>query len=154
MGELVLGVNCNASGVFTAVAALSDTGFEILSSEKLTFSIETADAIRDLHHALRTVLSAAKTRGVGKIAILRCFAGPRGSSVEAIKAEAIVELVAASELSLDLQRIAPQGLPKALKCESGEKWQTRARQLFNPKGEIAHWNGTDGAVCAAYKATR
>ena len=152
MAELVLGVNCNASGVFTAVVAQSDSGFEILSTERLTFSIETADAIRDLHHVLRTVLLAAKTQGVGKIAILRCSAGAHGSSVEAVKAEAIVELVAASELTLGLQRIAPQGLPKALKCGSGEKWQARARQLFNLKGEIKHWNGTDGAVCAAYKA--
>jgi hypothetical protein len=107
----------------------------------------------NLHNAIRTILSSVKSEGLSKVAILKCSSGPHGSSIGAIKAEAITELVAASELGLDLHRVAPQALRTALKCGSGQRWQDRARQLYNAVGEIKYWNGTDGAVCAAYKAS-
>ena len=152
MKTRILGINCTAAGVFIAVTTGSGDNFKVVSTDKLTFSVETAEGIRALHRTLRTVLAGAITDGAYRFAILKCFSGPRGSSVEAIKAEAIMELVAVSELALDLKRVAPHGFPKVLNCDPGQKWQQRAKQRFNPDGEIKHWSGTDGAVCAAYKA--
>jgi hypothetical protein len=148
----ILGANCTAGGVFLAVTTGTGADFKVISTEQLAFSMETADGIIDLHRTLRIFLANARSEGVERIAVLKCSSGPRGSSVDAIKAEAILELISAAEVSLQIQRVAPQGLPKTLDCDSGQKWRVRAKQLFNPKGEIKHWNGTDGAVCAAYKA--
>jgi hypothetical protein len=150
----ILGINCTADNIFTALTSGESAQFEVVSTDRLAFSIETDEGIRDLHRTLHTVLSAAKNHGITEIVVLKCSSGPRGSSIEAIKAEGIVELVATSELMLKLKRVAPQGLPSTLKCTPGQKWQARAKQLFNPNGEIKYWNGIDGAVAAAYKAAK
>src|SRR5476649_1952528 len=150
MKNRILGINCTSDAVFIAVTEGAGEDFNIVSTDRLTFSIEGADGIRALHHAIRTVLSGAKKEGGNRIAVNKCFSGSRGSSVDAIKAEAIMELVAFSELALDIERVAPHGFRSLLKCDPGQEWRPRAKQFFNPNGEIKHWSRTDGAVCAAY----
>ena len=151
MATKTLGINCTSATIFFAETTNREAAFKIINCNHLDFAIETVTDMLALHHAVRTVLETASNNGVTRIAILKCSSGLRGSSVEAIKAEGIVELIA-SQLELDFVRVAPQSLPSALGCAKGEKWPQKAKALFNPDKSWKHWNGTDGAVSAAYKA--
>ena len=152
MASKTLGINCTASTVFFAETTGQAASFQILDCKRLEFAFDTTADLMALHHAIRTVLETAKNNGVSRLAILKCSSGIHGSSIEAIKAEGVTELIA-SQLELDFSRIAPQSLPSVLGCAKGEKWQLKAKALFNPNGSIKYWAGTDSAVAAAYKAT-
>ncbi|WP_437981680.1 hypothetical protein [Sorangium sp. So ce117] len=151
MTTKILGINCTSAAVFFAETTNREADFRVLDCNRLNFSLDTVTDMLALEHATRTVLETAKNNGTAKIAILKCFSGPHGSSVEAIKAEGVVELIA-SQLEIEFMRVAPQSLPSALGCAKGEKWQQKAKDLFNPDKVWKHWAGTDGAVSAAYKA--
>lgn len=151
MAAKTLGINCTSAAVFFAETINRDAEFRLLDCKRLNFSLDTVTDMLAFEHAARTVLETAKNNGTARIAILRCFSGSHGSSVEAIKAEAVVELIA-SQLEIEFVRVAPQSLPGALGCAKGEKWQQKAKALFNPDKSWQYWTGTDGAVSAAYKA--
>lgn len=81
--------------------------------------------------------------------ILRRTSGQYGASVEAIKAEAIVELVAQSMKS-KTTLVTSQRIKKILGCAGAEKWQDKAKKLFNGTGDIKYFStGMDGAMSAA-----
>ena len=84
------------------------------------------------------------------MAILRRSGGRFGSSVGAIKAEAVTEL-AAFQKGLPVVGVAPQSLKKALGCAKGVKWRAMAKLKFNKNDQHKHWaQGVDGAVSVAY----
>ena len=100
---------------------------------------------------MSTVLDHGPHPDAVSLAVLKCSGGKYGSSVEAIKAEAIAEL-AAVQKGLPVIEVAPQSLKKALECSAAEKWQQRAKQMFNANGQHRYWSeGADGAVSAAFK---
>src|SRR4051812_14928391 len=150
--QKVLGVNSTAKWVYLAVAKGPRSGFEVMSTKRISYSLGSAQTLRDLRQAISAILLDAKNVGVAKIAVLKCSSGPRGSSVDSIKAEGVVEVVAACDHGLEIQRVAPQSLKRVLEC-GGAKWQARAREIFNADGDIKYWSGTDGAVSAAYAAS-
>ena len=85
------------------------------------------------------------------IALLASSSGRFKSSVEAIKAEAITELAAAKS-GLTVVRVTAASLKQALGCATGQKWQARAAELFNPTGRHKNWSqGAAGAAAAALK---
>jgi hypothetical protein len=85
------------------------------------------------------------------IALLGSSSGRFKASIEAIKAEAITEL-AAAESGLPVVRVTAASLKKVLGCATGQKWQARAGERFNPTGRHKNWSqGAAGAVAAALK---
>jgi len=86
-----------------------------------------------------------------KVGICQRSAGGYGSSTEAIKAEALIEY-ACDKHSLDYTMAHPNGFRVLLRCESGQKWQIKAKELFNGGGRIKYFTaGTDAAAVAAFK---
>jgi hypothetical protein len=85
------------------------------------------------------------------IALLGSSSGRFKSSVEAIKAETIIEL-AAAESDLPVVKVTPASLKKVLGCATGEKWQACAAERFNSTGRHQNWSrGAAGAASAALK---
>ena len=85
------------------------------------------------------------------LALLGSSSGRFKSSVEAIKAEAIIELAAARS-GLPVVRVTAASLKKVLGCAAGQKWQARAAERFNPTGRHKNWSkGAAGAAAAALK---
>jgi predicted Ser/Thr protein kinase len=80
------------------------------------------------------------------------LSGTAAFEIEAIKAEAITELAAAESGGLPVVRVTAASLKKVLGCATGQKWQTRAGERFNPTGRHRNWSqGAAGAVAAALK---
>ena len=85
------------------------------------------------------------------IALLGSSSGRFKSSVEAIKAEAIIVL-AAAESGLPVVWVTAASLKKVLGCAAGQTWRARAAERFNPTGRHENWSrGAAGAAAAALK---
>ena len=107
-------------------------------------------ALQDRYQLLAVFDPGPKGRR-STIALLGSSSGRYKSSVEAIKAEAITEL-AAAERGLPVARVTAASLKKVLGCATGQKWQARAEERFNPTGRYKHWShGAAGAAAAALK---
>jgi hypothetical protein len=89
-----------------------------------------------------------------EVAIRQCSAGRFGSSLQAIKSEALVEY-SCDKRHLRFKLAHPSGFRAMLKCKEDQKWQLRANELFNGNGRIKNFDdGIDGAAAAAYKLVR
>lgn len=148
---MIIGINCTKSEVALAQTSDRKNGFSVSDITRYEFALKRAEDCADLHANLKTLLAAIAKKGACRAVILSCSAGPHGSSLEAIKAEAIVELVCHA-LEIEVSYIKPQSLKSALGCESKEKWQAKSKELFNSDGKFKYFNkGSDGAVTAAFK---
>jgi hypothetical protein len=148
---MILGINCTKTEVAIAKTSDSKSDFLLIEVKRFLFSLNNAKDCTDLYGNLKALISASATEKDCCIAILSCGSGTHGSSVEAIKAEAIVELIC-DALSLSISQVKPQSLKSALECEKGERWQTKAKDMFNPEGKFPYFSkGSDGAVTAAFK---
>lgn len=146
----IIGINSTKDAIFVAETLNADGHFQVTKVLRVQFEIQQASDLYDLLQNFSTILS----RDVISVAILKCSGGQYGASVEAIKAEAIVELTA-HQKGLPISMITPQSLKKALACGSGEKWQDKSKLMFNSEGEHKYWaQGANGAVCAAYKLSQ
>jgi hypothetical protein len=149
--HMILGLNATKEAIF--VAETQGEGLKFLASkvQRIQFQIQQPSDLTDLLQTISTILDHSPGV-VQSIAILKCSGGQYGSSVEAIKAEAIAELVAVQK-GLKIIQVTPQSLKKALSCPAGQKWQDRAKELFNADGRHKYWSqGANGAVSAAFKA--
>lgn len=143
----LLGLNSTKDFVYVALVEGPRSNFSIKHTDRLPFS---STDLSGLSQTFELLICAR--RPIAKIAVLRCFSGSRGSSVEAIKAEAVCELVA-EKCGIPVSRITPQSLPAALDCPKGTKWQKRAKELFNSEPRMYFSSGLDGAISAAFKAS-
>ena len=126
--------------------------FEVRKITRLQFALNDAQAVAELLKNLKTILACFKNGEKTVVAILCCSSGQYGSSVDAVKAEAIAQL-AAHDVGLEVVSIRPQSLKAALECAASQKWQARSKELFNPSGLHKYWTqGADGAAAAAFKA--
>lgn len=148
---MIFGINATKEAIFIAEVDESGEQFIVRKVRRIKFQIEKANDLVDLLQSISTVFDHPDSNTVS-VAVLKCSGGQYGSSIDAIKAEAIVEL-AAVQRGLPVLGISPQSLKKALGCSVGEKWQDRSKQMFNANGEHSYWSqGANGAVAAAYKA--
>lgn len=148
---MIFGINATKDAIFVAETQGTGGEFSVTKVRRIKFEIDKASDLADLLQNVSTVLDHPHASATS-VAILKCFGGQFGSSVEAIKAEAIAEL-AAVQKGLLVNEIAPQSLKKALGCSAGEKWQLRAKLMFNDNGQHSYWaQGANGAVAAAFKA--
>jgi len=151
---MITGINTTKDAIFVAETYIENDQFEVSKVHRLQFEISKAGDLSRLQQSITTVLSQKAGSPALTIAILKCSGGQHGSSVEAIKAEAIVQL-AADQKNLSVALVAPQSLKKVLECGSGQKWQEKSKLMFNSTGEFKYWTqGANGAVCAAYKVVK
>jgi Holliday junction resolvasome RuvABC endonuclease subunit len=149
---VVIGINSTQDAIYIAETSGSDEAFAVDKITRLQYELSEAAHISDLLKNLKAILAALRTQQPDTIALLCCSSGKFGSSIEAIKAEAIVQL-AAHECGFTVIEVKPQSLKSALGCAKDEKWQGKSKELFNPDGLHQYWSqGANGSAAAAYKA--
>jgi ethanolamine utilization protein EutA (predicted chaperonin) len=147
---MILGVSPTKHAVVIAQTTGSGERFVIKSIESIEFQARSGDDLTELRQRLVLVFNRGKSRR-STLALLGSSSGRFKSSLEAIKAEAITEL-AAAESALPIVKVTAASLKKALGCATGQKWQARAGERFNPTGRHKNWSqGAAGAVAAALK---
>ena len=147
---MILGVSPTKHAVVIAQTTGSGERFVIKSIESIEFQARSGDDLTELLQRLVLVFNRGKSRR-STLALLGSSSGRFKSSLEAIKAEAITEL-AAAESALPIVKVTAASLKKALGCATGQKWQARAGERFNPTGRHKKWSqGAAGAVAAALK---
>ena len=148
---MIFGVSPTKNGVVIAHTTGSGETFAIKSIASIPFQVRSGDDLTELLQRLVAIfVSGGKSRR-STIALLGSSSGRFKSSVEAIKAEAIIEL-AAAESGLPVVKVTAASLKKVLGCAIGQKWQARAGERFNGTGRHKNWSqGAAGAAAAALK---
>jgi hypothetical protein len=147
---MIFGVCPTRDAVVVVHTAGSAETFAITSITSVQFQARSGADLADLLQGL-AVIFARGGKGRSTIALLASSSGRFKSSVEAIKAEAVIEL-AAAQTGLPIVRVTAASLKKVLGCAAGQKWQARAAERFNPAGGHEKWShGAAGAAAAALK---
>lgn len=147
---MIFGVSPSKNAVVIAHATGSSETFSIKAIRSIEFQARCGSDLKELQQRLVAIFDGGKRRRA-TIALLGSSSGRFKSSVEAIKAEAIIEL-AAAESGLPVVRVRAASLKKVLGCAAGEKWQACAGARFNPTGRHKNWSqGAAGAGAAALK---
>jgi hypothetical protein len=149
---MIVGINATKEAVFIAETTGNRENFTIAKITRLQFGLACVQDMAELLRNLK-ILLAALAPEMPTVALLCCSSGQYGSSLEAIKAETLAQL-AAHECGYEVMEVKPQSLKSTLNCAKAEKWQSKAKDMFNSAGNHKHWaQGANGAVSAAYKAT-
>ena len=150
---MTFGVSPTKNAVVIARTTGSGETFAITSITSIQFQAGSGDDLTALLQRLVVMFDRVGKSRRSTIALLASSSGRFKSSVEAIKAEAITEL-AAAESGLPVVRVTAGSLKKVLGCATGQKWQARAEERFNPTGRHKNWSqGAAGAAAAALKAS-
>ena len=145
---MIFGVSPTRNAVVIAQATGSSETFSIKAIRTIEFQARCGSDLKELKHRLVAEFDGGKRRR-STIALLGSASGRFKSSVEAIKAEAIIEL-AAAECGLPVVRVRAASFKKILGCAAGEKWQACAGARFNSTGRHKNWShGAAGAGAAA-----
>ena len=148
---MIFGVSPTRNAVVIAHTTGSAGTFAIKSITSIPFEARSGDDLTKLLHRLIVIFNNGGKSRHPKIALLGSSSGRFKSSVEAIKAEAITELAAARS-GLPVVKVTAASLKKALGCATGQKWQARAAERFNPADRRKNWSkGAAGAAAAALK---
>ena len=133
-----------------AATACAHQSFTVKTITSIPFKADSGADLAALGRRLTAIFNRAGNRRA-TIALLASSSGRFKSSVEAIKAEAMIELSAADS-GLPVVRVTAASLKKVLGCAPGQKWQARAAETLNPKGRHENWSqGAAGAAAAALK---
>ena len=148
---MIFGVSPTKDAVVIARATGSGESFVITSIESIQFQTRSGGDLTALLHRLVVTFNRGGRSRRPTIALLGSASGRFKSSLEAIKAEAITEL-AAAESGLLVVKVSAASLKGVLGCATGQKWQARAEERFNPTGRHQNWSqGAAGAAAAALK---
>ena len=148
---MIFGVSPTRDAVVIAQAAGSGETFVIKSIKSIHFQARSGGDLSELLQRLVVIFERGTKRRHSTVALLGSSSGRFKSSVEAIKAEAIIEL-AAAESGVPVVRVTSASLKKALGCATGQKWQACAAERFNPNDRLKNWSkGAAGATAAALK---
>jgi hypothetical protein len=147
--DMIFGVSATRDAVVIARTTGSGETFVIKSIRSILFQAQSGGDLSELLHRLVVVFAGKSRRPT--IALLGSSSGRFKSSLEAIKAEAVAEL-AAVEAGLPVVKVTAASLKRVLGCATGQKWQARAAERFNPTGRHEDWSqGAAGAAAAALK---
>ncbi len=147
---MVFGVSPTRDAVVIAHTTGSGETFAIKSIRSIRFLARSGQNLAELRRHLLAIFNRGKSRH-STIALFGSSSGRFKSSVEAIKAETIIELTAA-ESGVPVVRVTAASLKKVLGCATGEKWQACAGERFNRTGSHKDWSrGAAGAAAAALK---
>jgi hypothetical protein len=148
---MIFGVSPTREAVVIAQTTGSGETFAIKSIRPMQFQARSGDDLTELLRRLVVVFDRGNRSRRSTIALLGSSSGRFKSSVEAIKAEAVIQL-AAAETGLPVVKVTAASLKKVLGCATGQKWQARAGERFNPTGRHKNWShGAAGAAAAALK---
>ena len=148
---MILGISTTKSAIVVAKTGGAGGKFVLTAIRPIPFQVCSGDGLTELLKSLVTLFDRYDRGATPVIALLKCSSGRFGSCLEAIKGEAMVELVAAQR-GLRVVKVAPQSLKKTLGCATEQKWRDRAAELFNPDGKRPNWSkGAAGAVSVAFK---
>ena len=148
---MIFGVSPTKDAVVIAQTRGLGETFAITSIKAIQFKAVSGDDLAELLQRLVVIFKRGGKSRRSTIALLGSSSGRFKSSVEAIKAEAITEL-AAAEGGLAVVKVTAASLKKVLGCKTGQKWQVRAGERFNPTGRHKNWSkGAAGAAAAALK---
>ena len=148
---MTFGVSPTKDAVVIAQTTGSGETFVIKSMTSIQFYARSGNDLTELRQRLVAIFTRSGKSRRSTIALLGSSSGRFKSSIEAIKAEAITEL-AAAESGLPVVRVTAGSLKKVLGCATGQKWQARAEERFNPTGRHKNWSqGAAGAAAAALK---
>ena len=148
---MIFGVSPTKDAVVIARTTGSGETFVITSITSIPFQARSGDDLTELLQRLLVMFDRGGKRRRPTIALLGSSSGRFKSSLDAIKAEAITEL-AAAESGLPVVKVTAASLKKVLGCATGQKWQARAGERFNPAARHKNWSqGAAGAAAAALK---
>lgn len=148
---MILGISTTKSAVIIAVTRGTAGKFVLATLRPIPFQVCSGADLAELLQKLVTLFNRPGRGARNVIALLKCSSGRFGSCLEAIKAEAMIEL-AAAQCGRPIIKVVPQSLKKPLGGPPEQKWRERAAELFNPDGKRPHWSkGAAGAVAVAYK---
>jgi hypothetical protein len=148
---MIFGVSPTRDAVVIAQTTGSSETFVIKSITAIQFQGGSGDDLRELLQRLVVIFNRGGKSRRAMIALLGSSSGRFKSSLEAIKAEAITEL-AAVESGVPVVKVTAASLKKVLGCATGQTWQARAGERFNPTGRRENWSqGAAGAAAAALK---
>jgi hypothetical protein len=148
---VILGINATKSAIIIAETKGAGKRFVITAIRSIPFQVRFGDDLAELLRSLSALIGHSGKGAGSIIALLKCSSGRFGSCLEAIKGEAMVELVAFQH-GLRVVKVAPQSLKKSLGCTMDQKWRDRANELFNPGGKRPNWSkGATAAVAVAFK---
>jgi hypothetical protein len=150
---MIFGVSATKSAVVIAETKGTGDKFAITAIRPIPFDVGSGADLAELIRCLATFFDHGGRSASSTVALLKCSSGRFGSCLEAIKGEAITELVSFQK-GLRVVKVAPQSLKRILGCAADQKWRDRAAELFNPDGKRRDWsNGAAGAVAVAYKVS-
>jgi hypothetical protein len=148
---MIIGISTTKTAVVLAETRGAAAEFLITSLRPIPFQVGAGADLVALLHQLSALFDRYRQRAGVVLALLKCSAGRFSSGLEAIKAEAMIEL-AATQHGLGIVKVSPQSLKRALGGAPEQKWRDRALQLFNRDGKRRHWSrGAAGAVAVAFK---
>ena len=131
------------------------------TGDKASFAISQHHRIQVDHMDWASLVSTLSTflnsydadETIGRVVIVCCASGMYGASPVAFKAEGFAEHQC-QERGYPISYATKKSLPKFLGCQSGQKWQARAQQLFNSQKKITYFtSGYDAAISGAYGVT-
>jgi hypothetical protein len=148
---MVFGVNATKSAVVVVETKGAGDKFAITAIKPIPFEARSGDDLAELLRRLAAVFDRDGPGANSTIALLKCCSGRFGSCLEAIKGEAISELVAFQK-RLRVFKVARQSLKRTLGWAADQKWRDRAAELFNPDGNRRNWSiSAAGAAAVAFK---
>ena len=143
---MIFGVSPTRDAVVIAQTKGSGETFLITSITSIQLQARSGEDLTGLLRRLVTLFESPGKRRRSTIALLGSSSGRFKSAVEAIKAEAIIE-VAAAESGLPVVKVTAASLKRSLGCAPGQKWQASAGERFNPTGRHSDWSkGAAGAA--------
>ena len=89
---MVIGINSTKDAIFIAETSGDGGTFQVEKVTRLQFEIPGAADVADLLKNLKTLLASLRDPERETVAILCCSSGQYGSSIEAVKAEAVVHI--------------------------------------------------------------
>jgi hypothetical protein len=149
---MLFGVSPTKDAVVIAQTTGAGEAFAITSFTAIPFQTRSGNDLTELRNRLVVLFDRGVKRRCKTLALQCSSSGRFKSSLEAIKAEAVIEL-AAAESGLTVVRVTAASFKKILGGAAGQTWQDRAAQRFNPTGRHKNWTpGAAGAAAAALKA--
>ncbi len=141
-------MTCMKDGVAIVHTAGTRDDFAII------FHIQLAIVPEDWISLVKSLESVLKSRFLdnkpSNVIIVKAATGQYAASADTYKAEGFAEYVLAT-MGIKPNVATKHSLPKCLGCSKDEKWQTKARQMFNSDHKIKGFQaGFDAACAAAY----
>ena len=148
----IVGITASKDYLYLVMTTAEKADFTVIQYHRIP--LDSANWA-SLVASLSTILGAYDAEDAIKdFAIVCCASGRYGASPKAFKAEGFSELKC-QELGHPISQITKQSLKKHLGCQTGQKWQATAKNLFNADKKITYFSsGFDAAISGAYGVAR